>query len=328
MKVKVGVTEVEFNKAQDVFLAAKNFECIPVPEDEMALSEAIFSKDIKHVIIGGAKYKDALYKSLATRSVIARFGVGHDGVNKKMASANGIFCTYTPGVLDDSVAEYTICLLLSAARQVIEYASQCKMGNWRSFIGAELKNKKLAVIGCGPIGRRVAQIASLGFQMKVIGCEIADLDEEFMKKEYGFTSITKDFREAIDNADFVSLHIPNNPANYHFMNEEKLGLMPVHGLLINTSRGAIIDEDALFKVLTENSIGGAVLDVFENEPYTPVGINDLRTLENVVMLPHLGSSTKEACDKMAFRCLENLNYAENHNLHKMDLLNKDLLGES
>jgi len=325
MKVKVGITEVEFNKARDIFLNERGLECIPVPEAENELSAMVISKGIKHVIIGAARYQEALYKSLSEGSVMARFGVGHDGVNKEKASARGILCTNTPGILDDSVAEYTLLLILSAARQIVDVAPQCKMGIWRSHVGHDLKNKRLAVIGCGPIGRSVARTASLGFQMEVTGCEISDVDAERMKKEFGFSRLTKDFGEAVQDADFVSLHIPGNQANYHFLNRDRLAMLPERVWLINTARGALVDEDALYDALVSDKIAGAVLDVFEKEPYAPSGKNDLRAVKNIIMLPHLASSTREACDKIASRCLKNIRHAEALDFQKMDLLNRDLL---
>ncbi len=325
MKVKVGVTEVEFNKARDLFLKAGGLECILVPEAEDGLAAAISRLGIKHVIIGAARYRDALYESLSRGSVIARFGVGHDGVDKDKASACGILCTNTPGVLDDSVAEYTMWLILSAARQVIDLAAECKLGTWRSLVGRELKGKTLAVIGCGPIGRKVARMASSGFLMEVTGCEISDVDVQRMKEEFGFSRLTKDFGEAVRDADFVSLHIPGSPANRHFLGRERLAGLSERAWLVNTARGSLIDEDALYEALALGRIAGAALDVFENEPYTPSGENDLRNLPNVIMLPHLASSTREACDRVASRCLENIRRAEALEFEKMDLLNRDLL---
>jgi phosphoglycerate dehydrogenase-like enzyme len=327
MKLKVAVTEQEFNKSRQIFIADEKFECIPVPADESGLAFALRNKAIKHVIIGTEKYQDALYKALTGGSVIARFGVGHDGVNKELATDLGIFCTNTPGVLSNSVAEYTISLLLAAARQIIRLANDCKLGIWQTNIGFELMNKKLAVIGCGPIGRRVSRIASSGFGMEVIGCELMDIDIALMKNEYGFAGITKDFNEAVQNADFVSLHIPNNPATYHFVNESRLAMIPEKCWLINTARGAIVDEKALHEAIFNNKLSGAILDVFENEPYIPAEQYDLRSLKNVIMLPHIGSSTREACDKMAVKCLQNISFAESGDYGRMDILNKDLLNK-
>ena len=322
MAIRIGITNAEYSKAREVFEAENEFECIPVPEDEAEIAQAIVKNDIKHVIIGVFTYQDELYRSLQKGSVIARFGVGHDGVNKELASSMGIFCTNTPGTLDNAVAEYTVSLLLLAARPTVDLATQFKMGFWQSVVGFELKGKKLAVIGCGPIGKKVARIASFGLQMNVTGCDILELDSEMMKREFGFDHITKDFGEAVYGADFISLHIPNSKVNYHFLNGEKLSMLPRHSWLINTARGALIDENALYVALYQKKIAGAVLDVFEREPYEPSGSVDLRTLENIIMLPHLGSSTKEACDEMAARCLKNIYYAEKNEYERMDLLNK------
>ena len=325
MKTKVGVTEVEFNKAKDIFLGEEGLECIPVPEAENALADAIVGRGLKHVIIGAARYRDALYRSLSAGSVIARFGVGHDGVDKDKASARGIFCTNTPGVLDDSVAEYTMLLILSAARRIMDLAAEVKLGTWRSRLGCELKDKKLAVVGCGPIGRRVARMAARGFEMDVTGCELSDLEAARLTREFGFSRLTKDFGEAVREADFVSLHIPGSPANHQFLNAARLAVVPPRAWLINTARGALIDEDALYEALSRGRIAGAALDVFENEPYAPSGKYDLRTLPNVIMLPHLASSTREACNRVAACCLENIRYAEACDFQRMDLLNRDLL---
>jgi lactate dehydrogenase-like 2-hydroxyacid dehydrogenase len=325
MKVRIGITEPEYNKSKHIFNGTAELECIPVPVGEAQLAKTISELEIKHIIVGAEKYQDEVYRSLSSGSVIARFGVGHDGIDKKLASKFGIFCTNTPGVLNDSVAEFTISLILTAARQIIKMSNQCRAGIWQPYVGSELKHKRLAVVGCGPIGRNVSRIASFGFQMYVVGYEIAEFDQVRMEKEFGFKNIYRDFGKTVENADFVSLHIPSNTDTYHFLNEKRIELIPDKAWLINTARGAVVDENALFKALSKNRLAGAALDVFENEPYIPAGINDLRSLDNVIMLPHLGSSTKEACDGMALKCLNNIHYAEEGNYSKLDLLNSDLL---
>jgi lactate dehydrogenase-like 2-hydroxyacid dehydrogenase len=324
-RIVVGVTQIEFEKGKDIFLSESRFNCIPVPETESELSAAIIQNSINHVVIGAATYRDELYSTLSPGSVIARFGAGHDGVDKIRASQTGLFCTNTPGVLDNSVAEYTMCLILSAARRMNEMANQVKSGIWKPLVGFELKNKKLAIIGCGPIGRRVAQIASSGFGMNVIGCETGDVDRERMKKEFGFHSITKEFGEAVKDADIVSLHFPATEKNYRYINQDKIALIPSGCWLINTSRGAVLHEDALYEAISAGKLSGAVLDVTENEPYFPSGEHDFRSLDHVLLMPHVASSTREACDKMASGALENIYYAETKQWERMDLLNKELL---
>lgn len=326
--VKVAVTELEFRKAEVIFARAakEGCDCVCVPAEEAALVAAIRERGIRHAIIGVENYSGALYQALSVGAVIARFGVGHDGVDKAQATAHGLLCTNTPGALDDSVAEHTINLLFAAARQTGTQAARLRAGEWAPQMGSELKGKTLAVIGCGAIGRRVAQIAAHGLGMKVIGCEVSDLDVERMQQEFGFAWVVKDFAEAVSAADFVSLHIPSLPESRHFLNGERLGLPPAGCWIVNTARGALVDEAALFDALADGKLAGAALDVFEREPYVPaVAGKDLRTLANVIMTPHISSSTREACDRMASRALRNIRLAEEGKYDKMDLLNREVL---
>jgi phosphoglycerate dehydrogenase-like enzyme len=189
-----------------------------------------------------------------------------------------------------------------------------------------LKGKTLAIIGCGAIGRRVAQIAARGLGMKVIGCEVLDLDVKRMQREFGFSTVVKSFAEAVGAADFVSLHIPSVPVTRHFLSRERLDLLPAGCWILNTARGALVDELALFDALAHGRLAGAALDVFEREPYQPFAAGkDLRTLPNVIMTPHISSSTREACDRMAERALRNIRLAEAGKHDEMDLLNPEVL---
>jgi lactate dehydrogenase-like 2-hydroxyacid dehydrogenase len=320
---KIAVTEAEYNKARNVFDKVTAFKIIPAPSEEDKLSELIRREKVNYVIIGIDKYNGALYNSLNKNDVIARFGVGHDGVDKQKATEKGIFCTNTPGALDDSVAEHTMNLILSASRNTVDLGRKIQSGIWEPNVGSELKGKKLTVIGLGPIGRRVSQIASFGFKMIVSACVNRNIDKQLMHKEYGIESVGDNFEKMVSEADYVSLHIPSNIQTKGFINSERIKSISKHAWLINTSRGAVIDENALFKALSALEIKGAALDVFVFEPYKPVDPGmDLRTLNNIIMTPHVGSSTKEACERMAKQCLDNIFYAENGEFDKMNLLNK------
>jgi phosphoglycerate dehydrogenase-like enzyme len=247
-------------------------------------------------------------------------------VDKAQATARGLLCANTPGTLDDSVAEHTLNLLLAAARRTVEQAARLRAGEWSPQMGAELKGKTLAIIGCGAIGRRVAQMAARGLGMKVIGCEVSDPDVNRLRREFGFATVVKDFAEAVSAADFVSLHIPSLPETRHFLSRERLGLLPAGCWIVNTARGALVDEAALFDALAGGRLAGAALDVFEREPYEPSAPGkDLRTLANVIMTPHIASSTREACDRMAERALRNIRFAEAGRYDRMDLLNPEVL---
>jgi len=325
---RIAVTELEYRKAEAVFAraAGEGCDCVCAPAEEAALAAAVRAGGVRHAIIGVEKYVGALYQALSAGAVIARFGVGHDGVDKAQATARGLLCTNTPGALDDSVAEHTINLLFAAARQTVAQAARLRAGEWAPQMGAELKGKTLAVIGCGAIGRRVGQMASRGLDMKVVGCEVAELELLRMQREFGFTSVVREFSEAVGEADYVSLHIPSLPATRHFLNGERLRLLPPRCWVVNTARGAVVDEAALFDALAGGRLAGAALDVFEREPYAPVAAGkDLRTLDNVIMTPHISSSTREACDRMASRALRNIQLAEAGQYREMDLLNPEVL---
>jgi len=233
----------------------------------------------------------------------------------------GLICTNTPGILDQSVAELAVTLILLSARQILPQAQDCASGRWRAIPGHDVCGRVLAIVGCGAIGCRVAQIASAGLSMKVVGCDVRDLDVDRLRQEHGFASVTKDFQQAVADADFVSLHIPYHSGTEHFMNSKRLSLLPANAWLVNTSRGGVVDEKALYKALTLGRPGGAALDVFEKEPYEPANpACDLRTLPNVVMLPHIGSTTEEACARMAECCLQNIRHAEQDERTKMDII--------
>ena len=312
--IKVLVTDLEYNKAKHIFQNASGFECISAPSDEAGLAKAIRDEQAEYVIVGINKYTNELYEAIPAGGVIARFGVGHDGIDKIQAKAKGIYCTNTPGVLDDSVAECAIGMILTAARHLAVCAADNKNGAWKNRVGVELAGKTLAIIGCGNIGRKVAKIAKLGFGMKVVGYDIVK-----GSNMENFDDFYPDFAEAVKNADFVTIHIPNIPATQNFINSERLSMMKKGGWLINTARGGVVDEDALFDAVKNNLIGGAALDVFKDEPYIPQ-MKDLRTLENVIMTPHIGSSTLEACERMALSSLKNIASADAGKITEMNII--------
>ena len=264
--------------------------------------------DVLDMIIA---YKNALYTALPKGGVIARFGVGHDGIDKGLATQNGLLCTNTPEVLDQSVAELTMLLISAAARHILPLAENMKSGEWTPRPGTELRGRTLVVIGSGRIGSALAYIASEGFQMKVIRVGRGD-----------------DFGTSVQDADFVSLHIPATPENRHFIDRHRLAMLPPHAWLINTARGAVVDEAALYDVLVNEGIAGAAIDVFQTEPYEPQDpARDLRTLSNVILTPHIGSYTPQANHRMAERALQNIRLAEAGDYAAMDLLNPEVVSD-
>ena len=323
MSIYVLVTEPEYRRAESLFRTVEGFTCEPVPSDEAELAAAVRRTGVRAVIVGHQKYEGALYDALPTGGLIARFGVGHDGVDKQLATGRGLLCTNAPGVLDTSVAEFTMLLLGAASRFLGAMDADMRAGIWQPLTGVELAGKTLAIIGIGRIGRAVARIAARGFDMRVIGCArpgrtieaIADVD-----------TVTTDYDEAVRDADFVSVLIPNSPENRHYMSAERLAAIPSRAWFINTARGAVVDEAALYDALAAGRLAGAAIDVFDREPYVPVDPGrDLRTLPNVLLTPHVGSATPEANRAMGARALQNVALLHEGRYGDMDILNPAVL---
>src|SRR5262245_39860792 len=169
-KPRVLVTEVEYRKAEASFESAPGLECLRAPDAEAELATAIREARASYVIVGPRTYSGPLYEALPAGGVIARFGVGHDGIDKAKATAARLLCINTPGVLNQSVAEHTMLLVGAAARNLIGLSASMTRHVWEPAIGEELQGNRLAIVGCGAIGRAVARIASLGYGMHVVGC--------------------------------------------------------------------------------------------------------------------------------------------------------------
>jgi lactate dehydrogenase-like 2-hydroxyacid dehydrogenase len=292
MNEPVLVTQPEFEKCEPLFVAAG---CESASLEEQALADAVAMRGARVVILGPATYRGPLYEALGRQGggLIARFGVGHDGVNKALARQHNIIITNTPRALDASVAEHATWLMGCLARRVSKLEARMRNGEFVVETGVELSGKTLGILGFGGIGRRVAQIAEHGLGMKVLACDVGP----------GFVSAEELFRQS----DVLSVHLPSNAETRHFINATRLSWMKPIALLVNTARGAVLDEAALYDALVARHLAGAALDVFEIEPYQPVAPGkDLRTLDNVVLTPHIGSNTREANRRMAEMCLENV----------------------
>jgi len=318
------VSEPEYVRAQALFDSFTALRCEPGPPEDEELAAEIRNRGARHVILGPFSYPSAIYRALPRGSVVARFGVGYDGVNLGAATEAGLLCTNTPDVLHQSVAELTMLLIAAAARRLVPTASAMREGHWSPSTGAELAGGTLAVIGAGKIGAALARIASAGFQMRVIGYRRSGSSAR--ADDDAYHSITTNFTEAVRDADYVSLHIPGVPENRHFLDARRLEQLRSDAWLINTARGAVVDEVALYQALVRHRLGGAALDVFDREPYEPADpAHDFRSLANVILLPHVGSNTAAANRRMAERALGNILKAEAGEFAAMDLLNREVL---
>ena len=301
------VTELEFAKAAEIFRGAKDVRCEPAPADESVLAEAVIARGARAVIVGVTPYRGPLYAALGRNdgAIIARFGVGHDSVNKPLARQHGIVVTNTPGALDVSVAEHTLWLTGCLVRKISRLEARFRAGKFAGEVGLELRGKTLGILGFGAIGRQVAAIAHFGFGMKVIACS-RNMPAEPSARS-GVEHFTADPEELFRASDIVSVHLPANASTQRFVNATRLAWLKPGAMLVNTARGAVLDEAALYDALAAGRLAGAALDVFEHEPYSPAHPDkDLRQLENVVLTPHIGSNTREANRRMAESALENV----------------------
>jgi lactate dehydrogenase-like 2-hydroxyacid dehydrogenase len=315
------VTQKEYRKAENVFQKANRYRIISAPENEDALSAVVLKENARAVIVGIERYTDSLYRALQVTgqgngSLIARFGVGHDGVDKALARQNGSLVCNTPGTLDLSVAEHVLWLMGCVARKVSQSEARFREGDFSGETGQELHGKRLGILGFGRIGRRVAKMAHFGLGMTVWAAatsSVSDLERAEkrtlaeVQKDYGIELYTDEVERVLANCDYVTVHLPAIPSTRHFINASRLALMMPTASVINTARGWVVDEEALYDALITKKIASAALDVFEHEPYQPVTSGkDLRTLSNVVLTPHIGSNTREANQRMAEACLSNL----------------------
>jgi D-3-phosphoglycerate dehydrogenase len=221
--------------------------------------------------------------------VIGRAGIGVDNIDIETAGKLGIKVVNSPTGSTKSVAELAIAHMLSLVRYVPKADTTMKKGEWikKQLKGSELYGKTLGLIGSGYIAQHVSKIANC-IGMKVIVYSPHCTDEKAGKM--GATK--KDFQDLLKQSDFVSLHIPHTKDSHYLLNEKTFGLMKTGAYLINVARGGVVDENALYKTLKDGKLAGAAVDVFEQEP--PSKDNKLMSLDNVILSPHLGASTKEA----------------------------------
>ena len=221
--------------------------------------------------------------------IIARVGVGLDNIDVDAAKAKGIRVINAVEGAMNAVAELVLGLMLSMAREIPRADREIRNGKWlkKELMGSELSGKYLGIVGLGNIGKRLAKLAR-GLNMNIIGFDVMPIADDFAR-DVGL--IKADIDTLLSSADYISFHVPLTANTHHLVNAKRISTMKKTTYLINTSRGEIIDEDALYDALKEGKIAGAALDVFEKEP--AVG-NKLTTLPNVVCTPHIGAQTKEA----------------------------------
>ena len=308
MKPKILVTrkisdgaEEKLKKEFDVNL---NLQDEPIPTDELIK----MGNDYDGLITSGFdKVGEEFFSNLNGKlKIIAHVGVGYDNISIKAAEVKKIKVTNTPNVLNEAVAETTILLILAASRRAGEAYNLVRSDNWKNqkpdltkfMIGNSVTGKTLGIIGMGRIGRIVAQSAK-AFGMKIIYYNRNKLSEDL---EDG-AKYYSDLNSMLPECDFVSIHTPATPDTKNILNVSTIGLLPKHAVVINTSRGSTIDDDALIDALQNKKIYGAGLDVFNNEPNLD---SRYTKLDNCFVLPHIGSATHETRLAMSMMAVDNI----------------------
>jgi glyoxylate reductase len=294
-----------------------------IPQAGIDLLKQHFEVDInphnrvltKKEIMQGIKGKDGLVCLLTDTidrevieyepnlKMIANYAVGYDNIDIQAATDNNIMVSNTPGVLTDATAEMAWALLFSAARRIIQgdsYTRAGKFQGWDPMLlhGVEISNQTLAVIGAGRIGTAVAE-KSKGFNMNIL--YVDQSVNTHLEKNLNAKKV--DINQALKSADFISLHVPLNKNTRYLIGAKEFDLMKKTAVLINTSRGPVIDEQALISALKEKKIFAAGLDVYEHEPKIS---DELKTLDNVILQPHSASATTTARTKMASIAAQNM----------------------
>ncbi len=278
-----------------------NMENRPLPETEIL--KRITGKNGMLCMITDTVDKSLLLQAPDLK-IIANYGVGFNNIDVAAATELGIPVTNTPGVLTAATADLAFALILATGRRIVEGNRYTRAGRFQywaplHFLGSEINGKTLGLVGMGRIGKAVAKRAA-GFDMPIVYTSRRRLP---VGEEARFQAVYTDMDTLLARSDFVSLHVPLTPETRHLIDARALARMKPTAFLINTSRGPVVDEAALYTALQNGKIQGAGLDVYEHEPAVTPG---LLALENVVLLPHVGSATIETRTKMARMAADNL----------------------
>jgi glyoxylate reductase len=294
-RIPVRAEEMLREKGYDVTVSSKD-GVLTREELKSALGEVPYEAVV--TLLTDAIDADIIATVPSSVKIIANYAVGFNNIDIPAAHAKGIVISNTPDVLTSTVAEHTVALVLAVASRVAEgdrFIREGKFVGWEPMLllGTDIKGKTLGLIGAGRIGSEVAGILHKGFGMQVVYSDIKKNDalEAVCDAKFFVTH-----EEVLGQSDVVSIHVPLLPSTHHLINAERLSMMKKNAILINTSRGPVVEEKALVEALKTGTIRGAGLDVFEFEPKISA---ELLTFENVVVNPHLASATEETRTKMA-----------------------------
>ena len=298
------ISDLAEEKLQKEFEVTLNPKDEPIPESELIKLVNDYDGMIS---TGFDKISENFFNNLNGKlKIIAQVGVGYDNISIKSAEEKNIKVTNTPNVLNEAVAETTILLILAASRRIGEAYNLVRTDDWKNqkpdltkfMIGNSVTGKTLGIIGMGRIGRMAAKCAK-AFGMKIIYYNRNKLPDDLEDGAKYFS----DIKTMLPECDFVSIHTPATAETKHILNSSTISLLPKHAVVINTSRGSTIDDDALIDALENKKIYAAGLDVFNNEPNL-----DKRylKLDNCFVLPHIGSATHETRLAMSMMAVDNI----------------------
>ncbi|HHV73906.1 MAG TPA: phosphoglycerate dehydrogenase [Thermoanaerobacterium sp.] len=301
MKGKVLITPRSLcHRKNDIVEMLRDYEVLinetGRPFDENELKELI--QDVDGIIVGVDKITKEILEKAKKLKVITKYGVGLDNIDIEYAKSLGVRITYTPGANKESVADLVFTMILELSRQLFKMDKIVRDNRWDKVIGREVYGKVIGIIGTGNIGKSVAKRAT-GFDMKILGYDMQP-DYDFAR-QIGMKYV--DLQTLLKDSDYITLHIPFTKDMYHFIDREKLNMIKNTAFIVNTSRGELINEEALYEALKQKRLAGAALDVFEIEP--PYN-SKLIKLENVILSPHCGASTEDAIIKMNMMAVEGL----------------------
>ena len=259
--------------------------------------------DCDAILARTAPFPAKVFEAGKKLKVIARHGVGYDNIDVAKATELGIWVTFAPESNANTVAEHAIGCILTLARNFIQLDRETRAGNWGirdKLLGADLAGKVLGIVGLGKIGRRVAQKASHGLDMKVLGYD------PYLKPEQvaEFATPVTSFEEIFTASDFVTVHIPGGASTQGIVNKKLFALMKKTAFFINASRGDVVDAPALIEALRNGTIAGAAIDVYAKEP--PPKDNPLMGMSNVLLTPHNASQTRECMIRMALHAAQGI----------------------
>ena len=305
MRQKVLVTREVFQETLD-FLA-RHFDVTPnqadTPMSPAALAQALADKDGALTTLS-ERIDAALLARCPKLKAVCNIAVGFNNIDLQACTERGVMATNTPGVLDDSTADFTWALILATARRVTESEAWLRAGQWggwklKQFLGTDVHHATLGILGMGRIGQAVARRAR-GFDMTVLYHNTRRLSAE-VEKSCHAAYVSMD--ELLARVDILTLHMPYSPATHHIIGAAELAKMKSTAILINAARGGVVDDAALIEALKRGTLAAAGLDVFENEPTLNP---EFLKLKNVVLTPHIASSTEAPRRNMALTAAENL----------------------